>query len=233
MATSTDDKAKLARASLQFLEPPSGQAYPDRHTLDRYWTTAATHLWRLLHVGTPDFDSSTAEGSSRVNRVLLVIARIKWLKALAMALDSRASQAGGALTWPQIYKYLTLVYNTEMLGADYQPFDDFMTKLVARLLDQLMTGSELSMHDHLQDQLWHAARGRLNASYLSTVTDSASAPRGRNQGGDDPAVRKCYLCGATDHSAWKHPKDKPITIPCPDCKKLHAKTGPLATPCKP
>jgi hypothetical protein len=232
MGTSTDEKAKLARASLQFLEPPNGQAYPDRHTLERYWITSATHLLRLLHLGTADFDIFTAEGQIRVNRILLIIARIKWLKALAMALDSRAAQVGGALTWPQIYKYLTLVYNTEMLGADYQPFDDFMAKLVARLLDQLLTGTELSMHDHLQDQLWHAARGRLNSSYIAACTPPTPSQRGRRTD-DTAAPPKCFLCGSTDHVAWTHPKDKPITIPCPACKKLHAKTGPLATPCKP
>jgi hypothetical protein len=130
-----------------------------------------------------------------------------------------------------------------MRGVDYDPFNDFMVRLVDRHIPLLHTATAPTLHDELQNQLFHTARGRLNYDYIKLAREPpprnprnipTNPPGGNPPAADDHPVfpgNKCFLCGDVDHTLWTHPEDKPITIPCRRCHKLHACRGPLATKC--
>ena len=41
----------------------------------------------------------------------------------------------------------------------------------------------------------------------------------------------CQYCGSREHDMAGHPRDAPVTKPCPECQHAHARIGPLKSNC--
>ena len=85
----TDEKSKQFRENLGYVEPPTGQP-PAYVRLVNYWRESLAYLWKLLHIDTGDFQPVTEEGRARQTRLLTIMARIKWLRAVQEGLMMRS-----------------------------------------------------------------------------------------------------------------------------------------------
>ena len=132
------------------------------------------------------------------------------------------------LTHPIIYKYRVKLYHTELQGRDVQLFSQFWGRVVDQLRQMVRGGTLPHLDDGtLQDELRDAAMAQINHLWLHELT-SAPASAGA---GSSARTRRCLLCHDPGHLMKDHPADRPITVPCPKCKALHAFSGPLKTPC--
>ena len=137
----TDEKSKQFRENLGYVEPPTGQP-PEyvRLVNVNYWRESLAYLWKLLHIDTGDFQPVTEEGRARQTRVLTIMARIKWLRAVQEGLMMRSVPGEEPLSHPIIYKYLVKLYHTELQGRDVQLFSQFWGRVVDQLRQMVRVG---------------------------------------------------------------------------------------------
>eukprot|EP00873_Tetraselmis_striata_P027797 jgi/Tetstr1/448061/TSEL_035361.t1 len=233
-AKPTDDKARQWHE----LQPPanSAQTYPDRHHLEAYHVNMLTWHWELLHVvDSPLFDNSP-DGERRVETILSVTGRIRFMHAVQKACEY--GDGGPALSWPSVYAYMQRYHRAFLVSRELCLFDQWFPQLQAKQLELLHKGAAPHLHDDLQRQLISAARGNLNTSWLDELRGTMSrhhaqhphAPS-RNNPNPAPSIPKACAYCLGDHKTSQHPAEEPITQPCPKCRHPHALVGKLATPC--
>ena len=219
---STEEAARKFREHLGFRESTPKGSIPERHYLEDFWRNSIDYHWRMLHMVGDNFSPDTETGRERINHVLLILSRLRWFSALTSACD----RVPGGSTWPETYDILTTIHKAEIEGTDYTPFDQFSNAIIAQQREQLTAGIRPHLTDGMQQQLIHAARGRLATYYGNYGTPQGPANRSKPTG-----PMKCALCGASDHLAASHPEGAPITIACRRCGQYHRRTGPGSTPC--
>lgn len=195
---------------------------PDQLAWENYIASYLDWHWRLLHVvDSPVFDQGTPEGRLRAKNVLTVIARCRYIYALAQALRYRVP-GRPELTWPRIYDYLKRYAGLFYTNRPVTVYDQFFPKIIDEQERLLQDGAPPpSFHDELEQQLIAAARGHLQTSWLAAPGEEE---------GDKKPKPKCALClGA--HRTSNHPDDAPITQPCTRCGHPHAMIGRHATKC--
>ena len=221
--TATDAQSRSFRNHLGFKEPEAG-GIPARHHLVDGWKRLLDYHWRLLHMPGTEFDPSTTEGKSRVDSILTVIVRTRFLAALTHAAAHYTD-----LTWSETFGFLRVVFDTEMEGQGYSALDQLLTALVPVEYKQLQAGIAPHLHDDIQDQVLGTARGRV---HFWTLQPRTPVHQGGGSSSGSGKAGPCVLCGG-DHYARNHPKNAPITIPCDKCGRLHArKFGPKPMTCE-
>ena len=167
----TDEKSKQFRENLGYVAP-TGQP-PEYVRLVNSWRESLAYLWKLLHIDTGDFQPVTEEGRARQTRVLAIMARIKWLRAVQEGLMMRSVPGEEPLSHPIIYKYLVKLYRTELQGRDVQLFSQFWGHVVDQLRQTFhrwcAAGPSRSLDDGtecLQNELCDAAMAQINHLWL-------------------------------------------------------------------
>lgn len=206
-----------------------------RTDLVRYWTAALQYLYDFLHADNPrlNIKGPKAEGRRIEFRLLLIMARIKVLRAVLHQLEMRD------IPWKQAFTFLASTVKERFADCRAQPLPDvFWDQLVEGLCNLTRQGHPPSFTDHLQDQIQSAAAGMVGPPThlllaLEHYEDAEDKPRGQPRGGGArvPEKRVCPLCHSNKHDFRNHPAYLPITVPCAQCGFPHARTGPLATPC--
>ena len=221
--TATDAQSRSFRNHLGFKEPESG-GIPARHHLVDGWKRLLDYHWRLLHLPGTEFDPNSVEGKRRVDSILTVIVRTRFLAALTHAAAHYTD-----LTWSETFRFLRVVFDTEMEGQGYSALDQLLTALVPVEYKQLQAGVAPHLHDDIQDQVLGTARGRV---HYWTLQPRTPVHQGGGSSSGSGKAGPCVLCGG-DHYARNHPKNAPITIPCDKCGRLHArKFGPNPMTCE-
>eukprot|EP00873_Tetraselmis_striata_P039280 jgi/Tetstr1/459544/TSEL_004909.t1 len=220
-AKPTDDKARQWH-ELQGYQPPanSAQTYPDRHHLEAYHVNMLTWHWELLHVvDSPLFDNSP-DGERRVETILSVTGRIRFMHAVQKACEY--GDGGPALSWPSVYAYMQRYHRAFLVSRELCLFDQWFPQLQAKQLELLHKGAAPHLHDDLQRQLISAARGNLNTSWLDELRGTMSRPHAqhphapsRNNPNPAPSIPKACAYCLGDHKTSQHPAEEPITQPCP------------------
>ena len=224
LCLANDDAAKRARSALGYVEPNGTAAIPDRHRWEDYIKALMNYHTRMAKMDHPAFHGISSESQDRVNQVVLIICRCRWLFGLTHGM---ARCGGDTTTWQDTYAMLKQIYHSEIELTDYTPFDQFFPKLVDEQKRLLSRGEDPNLSDRLQDQINGAARGRAS-NYLAAHAAAREAAPARG-GRDYPRPTSCGLCGSSGHMADQHPKNRPITIPCNVCGDLHYRK---LTPCK-
>eukprot|EP00873_Tetraselmis_striata_P009219 jgi/Tetstr1/429483/TSEL_019390.t1 len=227
-AKPTDDKARQWH-ELQGYQPPanSAQTYPDRHHLEAYHVNMLTWHWELLHVvDSPLFDNSP-DGERRVETILSVTGRIRFMHAVQKACEY--GDGGPALSWPSVYAYMQRYHRAFLVSRELCLFDQWFPQLQAKQLELLHKGAAPHLHDDLQRQLISAARGNLNTSWLDELRGTMSRPHAqhphapsRNNPNPAPSIPKACAYCLGDHKTSQHLAEEPITQPCPKCRHPHA-----------
>lgn len=217
LGLSSDKHDQAFRSSLGHVndEPPSRDNFLE-------WSAALIDYHsRLMTIEGDFFTHASLHGMRRAERTLTVIVRCRWLVALlcAMERDGRPSD------WEAQKALLQWVVRTDFTGSTRDPFNHLMHTAVMQQWNLYGSGEVPSLSDALQKQLQQSAKGRLAMLAFATAPPAAATK--------PPAKRaiECSLCGG-NHYMTRHHKDMPITIPCSVCGDLHARTGPLASPCK-
>ena len=240
MGNIAESDAAQFRSQLRFTWSPSDSKPPLRRDLEDYWRQCLDYLWAVLHH--PDCDVHTVVGREREYRVLVIIARIKYIKANCDALSDVAAEYGsGHTSWSDVHKLLSDSVKLDFTRPGVLLFDSiFWDRLVLALCQDTRLRAKPHFSDQMQEQLYHL-RYR-EARRLVPVSPPVAPPsldRAPREGpttraqtpAKGPGTPACGLCLSTAHTFKDHPSNVPITVPCRKCGTLHAMNGPLRTPC--
>ena len=235
MGNVADSDAAHFRSHLRFHWSPSDSRPPPRRDLEDYWRQCLDYLWAALHH--PDCDVHTELGREREYRILVVVARLKFLKANCDALVDVASERGGGRTsWSDIHGMLAESVKLDFTRPGVLLFDTvFWDQLVTALGQDTRLGTKPHFSDTIQEQLYHNRYREAHRTIPPNPPRAAPPVPDRGSGVKPPAkptgAPVCGLCLSGAHTFKDHPPNAPITVPCRKCGALHAMSGPLRTPC--
>eukprot|EP00873_Tetraselmis_striata_P038018 jgi/Tetstr1/458282/TSEL_044768.t1 len=111
-----------------------------------------TWHWEMLDVVDPPLFDSSPDGERRLETILSVTGRIRFMHAVQMACEH--GNNGPALSWPSVYAYMQRCHRTYLVSRELSMFDQWFLRLQVKQMDLLREGGVASHpHDDLHRQL--------------------------------------------------------------------------------